>query len=240
MASNQLTELTRRAIQNEVSIIFGRAIEFFRFPLTTIAERTTLARCCYSDEFVNHIAEVVRCDDPTDSILVSHTGILVSLQLPEGMQVKLHLRSDDTDDEQPDYVGVTGYGTKVVTWPVVVERLGRHKADALFTWVSDVVSITEDIKVASRTLKELIEMARTPGQLRRMIPELVACMPLRLQKELAPQGQQRASSVPFEWSSFPRASVEHATTVLAKCKLLPSEGSQSWEDACNATWIAAV
>lgn len=227
MASNQLGDDTRKQILVDLNKIFGRAVGFFTFPLTEEEDQLTLARAGYSNSLIASIKEVEEAAG--EDLFRKLTRVQVRLGASDRDCARVNMRSTDYR-----FTGAPA-SSSLISWGRVYERLGHVKAEALLEWVNNTGTISLEIERSLATLDLVLKMAKTPGQLRRMVPELVQHLRIEHRRLLA--GQARASSVPYEWSAFNRNHVESATNTIAKCKLLP-ETDILWNDLAEHTWIS--
>lgn len=221
MASNQLTQQTKYAIMETLDKLFGRMLTGFKCPLT-LAQRYQLARCNLSDETLEAILRVEeRCHSTLREVVV----VIYTIAKAGGngtLMFKLRA-SDAPDHPEPTFFGIAVAPT-CTNRDAIAYRLGCSTAHDFFMWLDQAVDLSEDILCALQTAKDVMDMAKTPGQLRRMVPELYAVAPLN-QKIT----QSQRSALPYKWAEYPRRNVELLVDLMAKCKLLS-------EDDDNALW----
>ena len=123
---------------------------------------------------------------------------------------------------------------KYTQWPRVaredlVLRLGQGKFDELLQWARDAATMDEELQNAVKVLNDIFGMIKTAGQLRRMVPELFQYLPPEQRASF--EGQKRVSTLPFEWTPYPRDCVEKMITTVNKCHLLHGMAKPSMAQA---------
>lgn len=122
-----------------------------------------------------------------------------------------------------------------------IASLIPSSADAFFDWVRNRAAIATEFTEALATLRCVLEMVTTVGQLRRMIPDVIEYLPEDKQRII--REQQRASSLPAQWAVFDRAAVHRATCALAKAHLMPPDKanqlqwSMRWHHTGAHEWV---
>lgn len=104
------------------------------------------------------------------------------------------------------------------TGPGLGAMIGFDRATAFMDWAVTCDLMKRDIESAIETVRELFEMIKTAGQLKRMVPDLFRYIPDA--QRAAFDDQKRASTLPFEWAGYDRARVERMLGTLLKCQLL--------------------
>ena len=120
--------------------------------------------------------------------------------------------------------------------------LGEH-TETFLEWITSTAKLRIELIEAKQTIDNLLSMAKTAGQIKRMVPDLLQYLPVDLRK--AYRDQVRASSLPFEWAPYPRDRVERLLTALGKGHLLAGMGKEhqsGWEvgGLDNVMWGAEV
>jgi hypothetical protein len=117
-------------------------------------------------------------------------------------------------------------------------HLGPQFEDFL-VWVKNSAVLYDDLITAKHTLHELFGMAKTAGQIKRMVPELMQYLPAA--QRLAFEDQKRSSAVPFEWAPYPKDRIEVMLAAVNKGHLLTGmakSGQEGWvvSDLDSITW----
>lgn len=106
--------------------------------------------------------------------------------------------------------------------------------DLMNRWMIRCTELRAEIDNASAQLHQILRMANTAGQLRRMVPDLLRYLPSEY--TIAASTQERRSSLPSHWASTPREPIHAALSTLAKAALLepPKQGTgpnEGWWEA---------
>ena len=88
----------------------------------------------------------------------------------------------------------------------------------------------DDILVSSRVIEDVMYMAKSAGQIKRMVPELIQYLPKHIQEAFA--DQKRSSTCPFEWATYPKCDVEIMLATVNKGHLLVGMSKPN-----RANWI---
>lgn len=226
MASNQLPEGARKKIFREIDKLFGRPLLAYQCPLS-FEERVALARCnCTPEE----IAAIKILGDFGMFRVGDHLQMYVEGKFENsGQYITYHLRSDDCPGESPDleFVGIKNKPTEY-SRPKIYERLGIEVAGKFFYWLDTAMDLSMEIEAARMAVQEIMTMAKTPGHLRRMVPELYKLV-YRLDRA---QGG-RTSAAPYEWAAYPRQRAAALTETMAKLTLLKAQPDG---DSTEALW----
>lgn len=230
MASNQLGLRTKAHINQTISGLFGRALTFQPCPLDTDTKRVAFWES-YLDP------EVLKCrryliDGGYEEAFgrVSNTrqgfrweGYSVALWSPDTSMLNLPRR-----DLLADYNDST-----------IDIRTGCAAAEIdvqdFMHWIRTCVGLNEELNEATETLKNVVDFAKTPGQLRRMVPDLVQYLDRDTQDILSEQ--VRNSKVCFEWAAFDKDRVQRLLLAMAKCYLLP-KSERKWRHTHGLCWAS--
>lgn len=219
MASNQLSSEERDKINTDIDTVLGRAVAYYKFPLKTYNDKLALARACFSASIRRGLEEIT----PTAEGRLVQWQAFSRVTVDKSGTVVMWAR--DTPEGEEAFGGVLH--SSHITWDDVAAVLPAAKMNALLNWFSEASQVHNTLLAAKTTFDEVLEMVSTPGQLRRMIPDLLPSLSVPVQRMLT--HQKRASSMPYAWAAFPRIRVEAATEALAMCKLLP-ESDITWGD----------
>ena len=128
-----------------------------------------------------------------------------------------------------------------LTQQQIIDILGKEQADDLFQWMKDTAMLYDELHQSRITIKEVFNMAKTAGQIKRMVPDLLQYLPLELRN--AYQLQVRSSTLPFEWATYDKDKVERMTLTISKGHLLAGVGLNNVpemrydvNDLSNITW----
>jgi hypothetical protein len=126
---------------------------------------------------------------------------------------------------------VKGRGWQATAMPLSSDYLSKHlgaQAESFTTWMRDTAVLREEIIDAARVIKDVFTMAKTAGQVKRMVPDLLQYMPEGLRA--AYEEQKRASTLPFEWAPYEKERVERMILTVSKGHLLNNMGKPGRED----------
>jgi hypothetical protein len=139
----------------------------------------------------------------------------------------LNIKSELFDEMQLRKIKRIGDSGSALHVPVktMVEYLGQHKCDEVIQWARDTAVLYDELKSAQTVVKDVFTMAKTAGQVKRMVPELLQYLPLA--KRQAFEEQKRSSTLPFEWAAYPKDAVEKMTITVSKGHLLANMGKTS-------------
>jgi hypothetical protein len=122
--------------------------------------------------------------------------------------------------------------------PEMHKYLGVEDTEHFMEWIVSTADMRLELKEAVQTIAQIMEMAKTAGQVKRMVPDLLQYLPPKLQ--LAYKDQVRASSLPFEWASYNKPRVERLLIALGKGHLLAGmgkEGQKDWTASSIEDWV---
>lgn len=123
-----------------------------------------------------------------------------------------------------DMTRMVRIGSNVQHRPLVLnleymeEHLGAADTNTFVEWVVHTAKLREEIIDASQVINDVFEMAKTAGQIKRMVPDLLQYLPLGLRQ--AYEEQKRASTMPFEWAPYDKSRVERMILTVSKGHLL--------------------
>lgn len=236
MASNQLTDKVRLDIKESIDHLLGRVLPFMPCPVVKFHDINQLDMSILTPEVkealltlqrstIAPVLETIRWTRIQFQIPVSALEPIVQFTATGEHYFFWHRRCRMNEE----YIKIRPGITRSI--------LGKELAAEFFTWMTRATEFTKDAELALTTVKEIVTMAKTPGQLKRMMPDLVDYVPPSYRAAL--RNQQRSSSVPFEWATYPREKLHAASTTLAKCTLLPSQKEFKWsERMVTHTWLA--
>ena len=127
-------------------------------------------------------------------------------------------------------------GNSTVYWAMVLnhcdlhEHLGADNTELFYDWLVSTAQLKVELEEAHQTIKDIFEMAKTAGQIKRMVPDLLQYLPIAMRK--AYESQIRASSLPFEWAPYPKCRAERMITALNKGHLLSGLAKAGQENWC--------
>lgn len=227
MATNQLSDNDRSSIQTAMDQLFGRVITHFPCPLQTMDERRDLFWCSL-DNTQLHALKVMH--EHRTSVFYNRSEATISI---DQEHVQIFLKKHDSSDNAGYFWGAPQQSDHV-SLDRVYSRV--PKAPELMEWLETTRTLGAECALAMVTFLELLRMCSTPGQVRRVLPELVDFMPTKIKLLLGKQ--TRASNTPFEWSAFDRSRVEQLTNTMAKCMLLAFNENQphTWTRRGENTW----
>ena len=124
-------------------------------------------------------------------------------------------------------------GKKVLRYPDPLAHAWGDQWGKWCDWARPAGQLVMEMHEAWQTVQQLVNMASTAGQIKRMVPELLNYLPKDKAEEL--RAQKRSSSIPYEWSAYDRRRVQRMLFCAAKCYLLP-KGDGNIEDPPNV-WV---
>jgi hypothetical protein len=119
--------------------------------------------------------------------------------------------------------------------PVRLDQLTdtHDEAVAMEEWLRTAGETKQRILRAKDTLDKVFDTANTPGQVFRMVPDLMKYLdPRHVQRA---REQLRRSQLPYEWSLMDKSPVRDACDLLAMAHLLPP-GATTTNRLNNCTW----
>lgn len=236
MPSNVLTKEDKDAVLSDINILIGRGVAFLPCPLTEMDDHTKV------------LAARVRVEDWTAARHASAAGYSMKrsheYKMPyvpyDGHSLQILVKPSEVFLWHPSWEAESKRSKWEESSPFSLSEmqflLGPDLGGKFDSWVADVKQFHREAFSAYGTCKKIVRMASTPGQLRRMMPDLLDRLGARAQKLL--KDQKRASSMPFEWAEFPREPVYAAEALIAKCHLLPEAPGVHWVTRThNRTWL---
>jgi Zn-dependent M32 family carboxypeptidase len=106
----------------------------------------------------------------------------------------------------------------------IEDHLGAEGTQAFIEWAVHTAQLRDEITEAVQVINDVFDMAKTAGQVKRMVPELLQYLPFKLRS--AYEEQKRASSMPFEWAPYDKSKVERMITTVSKGHLLSNMAKQ--------------
>jgi hypothetical protein len=118
------------------------------------------------------------------------------------------------------------------------EYLGPEDIELFLEWLLSTAAMRTELTEAVKTISDVMTMAKTAGQVKRMVPDLLQYLPPQLRK--AYQDQIRASSLPFEWAPYNKPRVDRLLTALGKGHLLAGMAKETQKDWAASSLDAIV
>lgn len=112
----------------------------------------------------------------------------------------------------------TAINAMVLNLEYVKGHLGAADAEAFVEWMIHTAKLREEILDAATVITDIFDMAKTAGQIKRMVPDLLQYLPASLRQ--AYDEQKRASTMPFEWAPYDKGRVERMILAVSKGHLL--------------------
>lgn len=229
MASNQLTKEEKDNITTHINALLGRGVEFLKFPLEE-EHLLSIVRARVDEELLQAVRVVVKAK----MSLNITTRVVFPYSPPHYALVNINAALPKPMVRYPAWETPQLSQMEPFTLSEVADLCGEDTAKAFHSWVDDVTQFSREATSARKVIEEIVDMASTPGQLRRMVPDLIEFLSRSTQLRL--KEQVRASSMPFEWAAYPREPLYAATTTISKCYLLP-ESKKSWDARFSGTWV---
>lgn len=126
---------------------------------------------------------------------------------------------------------------RVIPLRVFESTLGEARAGEFKEWAQAAALCTAKQDRAKKTIEDLLRMASTYGQLRRMVPDLVNY--LGPEAQLLLDSQERKSPLPPEWAAYPKDNIEQLLLALAEGHLLSGSKRQEAHSEFSWSWIPA-
>ena len=169
------------------------------------------------------------------------TGLSELMEAATGLPSVLTLNSRVSEEMRLHKVKRLSGSAIALHVPVetMVEYLGQHKCDEVIQWARDTAVLYDELKSAQKVVKDVFTMAKTAGQVKRMVPELLQYLPLAQRQAF--EEQKRSSTLPFEWAAYPKDAVDKMTITVSKGHLLANMGKTSSnehtvDELDNITW----
>lgn len=109
-----------------------------------------------------------------------------------------------------------------ITPEYLTEWLGASEAESMLEWMETCAQMFGELKSAKRILEDIFKMAKTAGQIKRMVPELMQYLPEK--NRAAFEDQKRSSTVPFEWAPYDKSKIGDMLLQVSKGHLLTGMG----------------
>jgi hypothetical protein len=242
MATTHFGEKLKQDMKSDVNLLLGRIFKAHAPPLNDDQLQTM-----WNGTFPQRVQDAYRvlCEYSMPTSSLTHTRLDMLIRLND--KERIYFRMRDVDALIPS----TAMCRRGEVWrnrhrhwyaPEIGVLAGAcpvaEQADMLGTlfeqftgWLRARAALETEFDEAFTTINEIIEMASTIGQLRRMMPDLATYLSPTHRNLL--RAQQRASSLPHEFAAFDHGKLHRAVGVMAKCHLLP-EGC-AWSDRDNYT-----
>lgn len=133
----------------------------------------------------------------------------VPIRLPDGRVFVMYLHDSS--------------GDMLSLWhmePIPFERLGFYgeKAAKFIEWMEQEDQFNRKWCETKVVTDKLLEIASTPAQLVRMLPDLLQMMPSEERSRVGSSWER--ARFPYEWASYDRIRVKHAANTIALCGLI--------------------
>jgi hypothetical protein len=115
--------------------------------------------------------------------------------------------------------------------PMTPEYIHKHlgsDADAFLAWMRETAQLRDELHNAAKVIKDVFTMAKTAGQIKRMVPDMLQYLPEELRK--ACEEQKRSSILPFEWAPYDKSAVDAMILTVSKGHLLTGMGKPNREN----------
>jgi hypothetical protein len=117
--------------------------------------------------------------------------------------------------------------------------LGQELTESFVDWMKTCAIFSREYQEAHQVIHDIFGMINTAGQLKRMCPDLMRYLPTENRKAF--ESQKRASSIPFEWTPYPKAQVEAMLITMGKAYLFsgmakPGQERFKWETVNDLNW----
>lgn len=234
MATRQLSLEEKEHIQRHLSHMLGRHALSHACPLNQKELRTLMyASLTPEQQFIVDYGNQLKqagLDSPVD------TADVIGVPIVAGdTRLLFYAQASDIQDHDEDAIAIpiTKRNRFIDTDSL---NLAPDRLAAFNDWAIQCPMILKRCSDTWVTLYRIIEMANTPGQFKRMVPDLVKY--LNTQSQVVLNEQQRRSRMPDAWADFPRIDLRNAVDHIAMCYLLPKpEGIESrmgWNDVAHA------
>jgi hypothetical protein len=117
---------------------------------------------------------------------------------------------------------------RVVPLEIYKPGMTEEQFQSLIDWGEQIVELEREVAQVMFTFDEILKMASTIGQLKRMVPEIVNYAPKNLREALLDQKAQ--SALPGEWGPYDKTRVVYMLQSLAKFHLLYSINPEEREE----------
>lgn len=224
MAANRLLVTEKEEIISDIRKLVQRPRGILKFPLNA-GEISKLWHSRYSPEVLAAVELLLKED-----CSVGRWSNSQVIHYQVGQRVyHINMHSGSAEEQLLDEYRRDRRAQNVITLPTdVAKAVGDDQARALSCWAQELTAFENAAQASILTLDRLLEMTTTAGQFARMVPEIVAFLPIK--KQSIVQMQEKASRLPPQWSAFQREPVHAMTEHLTKCSLLPEIKSQ---EGCN-------
>lgn len=132
----------------------------------------------------------------------------------------------------------SSYRATVLHLEYVEKHLGAADTAAFVEWMIHTAKLREEILDAATVITDIFDMAKTAGQIKRMVPDLLQYLPASLRQ--AYDEQKRASTMPFEWAPYDKGRVERMILAVSKGHLLANMAKPGRENFSFGTLDAIM
>lgn len=223
-----LTDEARRGICQATDDVFQRAVFGLNCPFKT---REQVAAFWYAGVEPDLVAAFKRLRDAGCALRPAAIDIWSIRSTVNDAEITFRI---DRFDEPGDYFVLALSGAPPKTWTRHMVEAAGVEYQAFMDWIELASSLDARIITARQTLRDILNLANTSGQLRRMVPDLAQYLPQRMRESLAEQ--QRNSQLPPEWTNFDRTQVSSLVETLATCYLLPHVDNHGLNYINRSTW----
>jgi hypothetical protein len=238
---NRVDYQTTSELTARLHSVLNETVKFLRCPLTADEMRSIWHRDL-PDEIkqAHELLTAYKYLDYRHSA-TEHMVIFVvpDLQLHGGqLGVRFYLNPQERDEgefmdlpswqEGPHHMPLHKFGPderRWITTDQIRHAIGGEKTKEFFEWAVAAGQTSVAHLEAQETIKNILEMAATVGQVRRMVPEIVQyCTP---RQQAALNEQERRSPFPNGWAEYDKSRVQRLLDALAKGHLVSGLGKVS-------------
>jgi hypothetical protein len=239
MASNQMTGVERREITSAVEELLGRGVLFYRCPLVSRQELDDVWMSMLRPDVAAAIRTMRRAGYGLRGDVQEYSEFTWDEM---GACIGFHIRN--WPDPGPLYFVESPRNSRMHM------QKSQHELEVLFqtfkgdgtdthplklfrTWVKDSMAFHNEATRALSCFGDIMKLASTPGQVFRMVPDLVQYMTPSMKNKVG----DRSSPVPVRildsdgtvrregWAEYDKDKVLAMCHTLAKCYLLPKPDS---------------
>lgn len=238
--SSHFGEKLKDAMKKDVDKLLGRMLPAFMCPLDW-----TEIKAMWNGVFPRPVQDAFAVLEAhqmhTQSLTTEDQAMVIDLG-PNRSKILFRIRSIDTLAPSVKMINQGGVviGHRRHFAPELQNLIGscpEGKWDGFVSWLMNRAALEAEFGEAHVTIMEIINMASTVGQLRRMMPDLATYLNEGHRNIL--RSQQRASSLPHEFAAYDHGRLHRAVAVMAKCHLLPDLDSK-WSERDQFTGAMLV
>ena len=252
MASNQMTGTERDEVRYAIETLIGRGTKFYPCPLVNRRELVRLWMKILPSEIEQAAKTLFQARYELGADTIEH----VSFAWQQcGAVVELHLRTQP--DPGPDYFlrppasrRLTPILLTMETCRADFSKFEMGSIKPLEDWVRTIRQFDTEAVEALACFEDIMTMANTPGQIRRMVPELQQYMKPTMQLKMGardsplprrivgPGGELIKSG----WAEYDKEKVQRMCHTLAKCFLIPAPENpvEFSSEVARIPWARAI